>query len=184
MIKSLTAAVLLLAPAALAAQVIEPSRGRLEILGTARPACVMGSPARTVGNNMTFEPASPGSGQLSIVEFVDNNAVSRGGVIDILFPMVCNAPHRVTVRSATGALRRLGAPVQTGPFAEFHGYRLRSQWGSQLANAESQAGPLIIDSDGARAGQMTLSVDLPAGGRPLVQGLYSDEIIVELQAAF
>ena len=185
MIKRLIAAVLLLVPAAASAQsVIDPRPGRLEILGTARPACVMGSPGTAVGTNMAFEPASAGSGQLRIVDFVDGNAVSRGGSIEILFPMICNSAHRVVVRSGAGALRRLGAAVQPGPFAEFHAYRLRSQWGGQEADAESSAGPLVIDSGEARAGQMTLSVELPAGGRPLVAGPYADEIIVELQAAF
>lgn len=184
MIRKAILAVLLLAPGPLAAQVAELSQGRLEILGTARPACVIRAPSSAIGNNMRFEPGGASAGQVGITQFVDNNAVSRGGSIDVILPVICNSAHRVVVTSGNGGLRRLGPMVQTTGFAQFFPYRVTTQWGSQQGVlATDQAGTLIIDSGEARAGQLSLSINVAAGGQPLVAGTYSDQIVVELQAA-
>jgi hypothetical protein len=185
MIRSLLAALALLAPASLAAQtVVDPSQGRLEILGTAHPACVIRGPSSAVGTNMRFEPGGASAGQIGITEFVDGNAVSRGGSIDVMLPVVCNSAHRVVVRSGNGGLRRVGPAVQAGPFAQFFPYSVSTQWGAQSGQlATDSGGPLIINSGEARAGQLSLTINVAAGGRPLVAGTYSDQIVVELQAA-
>jgi len=184
MIKPLIAAIALLAPAAAAAQVIEPSRGRLEILGTSRPACVMGSAASTAGNNMTFRPLTTVSGQVELTEFVDGNAVSRGGSIEVILPLVCNAAHRVTVRSANGGLRRAGPPAPPSPFAELLPYSVNTVWGSQQAGfTTNQGGPLVISAAEARAGQLSIAINVAQGGPPLVAGRYGDQIVLEVEAA-
>jgi hypothetical protein len=184
MIKRLIASVALLTPAALAAQVVEPSQGRLEILGTSRPACVIGAAPSVAGNNMTFQPLSNVSGQVRITEFVDSNAVSRGGSIDVILPVICNSAHRIVVRSGRGGLRRVGAPVaRPGPFAEFLPYQVNTAWGNQQAGLTTDQGTLIINAAEARAGQVALSIAVARGGRPLVAGTYEDQIVVELQAA-
>ena len=185
MIRSLIVSIALLAPAGLAAQqVADLSQGRLEIQGTAHPACVIKGPSSAVGNNMRFDPAGPSAGQIGITNFVDNNAVSRGGTIDIALPVVCNSAHRVIVRSSNGGLRRQGAAVQGNQFAQFFPYRVTTQWGGQNGQLTTdQGGALTIDTGEARAGQLSLQISLAAGGRPLVAGTYSDQIVVELQAA-
>jgi len=183
MIKHFIAAVAFMAPAALAAQIVEPSQGRVEIVGTSRPACVIGAASSMAGNNMTFTPLSNVSGQVRITDFVDSNAVSRGASIDVILPVICNSAHRVVVRSGNGGLRRVGAPVRPGPFAEFLPYRVNTAWGAQQAGFTSDQGTLIINTGEARAGQVALSIAVARGGPPLVAGLYSDQIVVELQAA-
>lgn len=183
MINRLIAFVALLAPAAAAAQVVEPSQGRLEIIGTSRPACVIGAASSAAGNNMTFQPLSNVSGQIRITDFVDSNAVSRGASIDVILPVICNSAHRIAVRSGNGGLRRVGAPVRPGPFVEFLPYQVNTAWGAQQAGFTTDQGTLIINAAEARAGQVSLSIAVARGGRPLVAGLYSDQIVVELQAA-
>jgi len=185
MIRTLLVSVALLAPATLAAQTgADPSQGRLEILGTANPACVIRGPSSAVGTNMRFEPGGASAGQIGITEFVDGNAVSRGGSIAVTLPVICNSAHRVIVRSANAGLRRLGPAVQAGQFATSFPYRVTTEWGAQRGQlATDQGGTLIIDTGEARAGQLSLSINLAAGGRPLVAGTYSDQIVVELQAA-
>ena len=185
MIRSLIVSIALLAPAALQAQqVADLSQGRLEILGTARPACVIRTPRSSVGNNMRFDPSGAATGQVGITEFVDSNAVSRGGSIDIDLPVICNSAHRVTVRSGNGGLRRLGPAIQSGPFAQTLPYSVSTIWGGQNGQLNTdQGGVLTIDSSEARSGLLALSIIFAAGGRPLVAGTYSDQIVVELQAA-
>jgi hypothetical protein len=185
MIRSLLVALALLAPATAVAQVaVDPSLGRLEIQGTANPACVIRAPSSAIGTNMRFEPSGASAGQVGITEFVDANAVSRGGSIAVTLPVICNSAHRVVVRSANAGLRRLGPAVQAGPFATSFPYRVTTEWGGQSGQlATDQGGTLIIDASEARAGQLSLSINVAAGGRPLVAGTYSDQIVVELQAA-
>ena len=184
MIRRLIAAIALLGPAAAAAQIVEPSQGRLEILGTSRPACVMGSATSAAGRNMTFQPLTTVSGQVNITEFVDSNAVPRGGSIEVILPLVCNAAHRVTVRSANGGLRRAGPPAPPSPFAEFVPYRVDTVWGSQQTGfTTNQGGPLVISAAEARSGQLSIAINVPQGGPPLVAGRYGDQIVLEVEAA-
>lgn len=187
MIRTLIVTVALLAPAALSAQqAADLSQGRLDIEGVANPACVIRGPSSAVGNNMRFDPAGPTAGQVGITNFVDNNAVSRGGTINIALPVICNSAHRVIVRSANGGLRRQGAAVavQGNQFVQFFPYQVTTQWGGQNGQLTTdQGGTLTIDTGEARAGQLGLSINVAAGGRPLVAGTYSDQIVVELQAA-
>jgi hypothetical protein len=165
--------------------VVEPSQGRLEILGTSRPACVLGAATSTAGNNMTFQPLSNVSGQVRITDMVDSNLVSRGGSIEVILPVICNSAHRIRVHSDNGGLRRVGAPGRPGPFAELVPYRVNTTWGAQQASftTDGSGGTLIINAAEARAGQVGLSIAVTRGGRPLATGLYSDQIVVELQAA-
>lgn len=187
MIRTLLVSVALLAPSALLAQQsADLSQGRLEIVGTANPACVIKGPTSAIGNNMRFDPQGPSAGQIGITNFVDNNAVSRGGTIDIALPVVCNSAHRVIVRSANGGLRRQGAAaaVQGNQFVQFFPYQVTTQWGGQNGRLTTdQGGTLTIDTGEARAGSLGLQINVAAGGRPLVAGTYADQIVVELQAA-
>ncbi|HET9428157.1 MAG TPA: hypothetical protein VFO69_07345 [Allosphingosinicella sp.] len=181
----LAAVLILSAPAGAAAQTIDPTPGRLEIVGQAPSACLIRTPTGEAAVNATFESTGSSSGQIRITEFVDpGSAQSRGASMDLVVPVICNSPHRVTVRSGNGGLRRLGSPVPAGPFIEFLPYQVNAVWGgSQGGIASDSGGPLLIDSPSARAGQLSLSFDIARGGRPLVAGTYSDSIVIELQAA-
>ncbi len=184
MIRSLAAAILLLAPIPAAAQTtIDPSQGRLEILGTSRPACVIGAPSSSVGTNMVFSQVGPSVGRIEIPVFVDGDARPRGGSIEVMLPVICNAPHRVSIRSEGGALRREGPAVPAGPFAEAVPYEVAAFWAGRQSAGGSGAGPVTIDSNAARIGDVSVRVNVAAGGQPLVSGTYLDRIVVELQAA-
>jgi hypothetical protein len=184
MTRYLVAIVALLLPAVAGAQLIDPTPGRLEIVGLAPSACLIRSPAAGTGVNATFESTGSNSGQIRITEFVDpTNAQPRGASMSLAVPIVCNSPHRVIVRSGNGGLRRVGAGTQAGPFAEFLPYQVDAIWGGSQNGLASDGGPLLIDSATARSGQLSLSVNVAQGGRPLVAGTYSDSIVLELQAA-
>ena len=182
---SLVAAAALCAPALASAQLVDPIPGRLEIVGLAPSACIIRTPTAGSGVNATFETTGPASGQIRITEFVDPaNAQPRGASMDLAVPVICNGPHRVVLRSGNGGLRRSGAPVTAGQFREFLPYQVSSVWGDQsLGFASDQAGPLAIDASTARAGQLSLSINVAQGGQPLVAGTYEDAIVLELQAA-
>ena len=186
MITRLLAPLLVVVPVAADAQAgAEPLDGRIELIGEAPSACVVRGPEAAVGVNATFAPLGASAGQVRITELVDPaTALPRAASMDLAMPVICNGPHRVVVRSANGGLRRDGQPAIPGPFAEFVAYQLNSAWGDQSRQLDNSGnGPLIIDSATARAGSLLLSINLVAGGRPLVAGNYQDQIVVEVQAA-
>lgn len=188
MIKMLTAlaAAAVVLPSAASAQVVGAAEDRLEVLGTAFQACVILTPSASSGNNATFEPASGNSGEIRITDFVNpSTATARAASISLALPVICNSPHRLVLRSSNGGLRRDGAGAGSqGPFAEFKAYQMAASWGPVALNAMSDAdGQLVINSATARAGDVSITIDVGEGGQPLVAGTYSDEIVVEFRAA-
>lgn len=184
MIPRLAAILLAATPAAAAAQLgEEPVDGRLELVGVAPSTCLIHGPQAANSVNASFSEQGSSAGQVQITELVDPaTALPRAASMDLALPVICNGPHRVVLRSANGGLRRTGAPVPGGPFAEFLAYQVSSAWGGQEGTLGG-GGPLIIDSATARAGSLRISINLAAGGQPLVAGNYEDQIVVELQAA-
>jgi hypothetical protein len=159
--------------------------GRLEIAGTAPNACVMRAPTAGNGVNATFEPSGAGSARIRITELVDPaTALGRQASMDLVVPVICNGPHLVTLRSGSGGLRRQGNPVQGTGFGTMLPYAMNLSWVSDQAQAASDSGgPLVLTAGGARAGQLSLQIAVASGTRPLVAGSYSDQIILEFQAA-
>lgn len=184
MIRTLVIAAAIAAPGAAFAQDSVFATGRLEIAGIAPNACVIRTAGGGVGANAVFEPTSTSSGRIRIVDLVDPaTAQSRGATMDLTVPVICNGPHRVTLRSGNGGLRREGAATG-GPFASTLPYTYDLVWAGNQSSASSDAGaPLVIDATGARAGQLSLSVNVARGGQPLVAGTYADQIVLEFQSA-
>lgn len=174
------------APSALA-QVQQPVTGHIDLIGEAPAACLVKAPAGSDGSNASFEPLSAGAGRIRIEQLADlADATPRSAAIRVELPVICNSPHRVVLRSGNGGLRREGAAAAapTGPFREFLPYRLGISWGGDQAERNSDAGtPLVIGTNAARSGEMTVLFSLASGGMPLVAGTYSDEIILEVQIA-
>jgi hypothetical protein len=179
------AAAALLVPAASIAQTPQSGGGRLELVGEAPSACVIRGPSAVNAVNATVEETGADSSRIRIVQMVDNaSAEARPVAVDLSLPIICNSPHRLTVRTANGGLLRAGAPAPTPQvgFVEFLPYQLQANWAGQEVRGGSRAG-LGIDSASGRAGQMLLSVNVPPGGPRLAFGTYSDDIIIEFQAA-
>jgi hypothetical protein len=184
--RSPTIAVLLALPGIAEAQIGEPSLGRVEIAGTAPSACVVGAPIAGPGANATYE-AGPSGGSIRISQLVDpatGQSVSAG--MNLVIPVTCNGAHRLMVRSINRGLALDGNPGQGNgsAFASFVPYRVESDWGGQASGfLSNEPGAPEGFSHAARAGQMSLSISVPPGGQPLVAGTYSDEIVLEFQAA-
>jgi len=186
MTRSPTIAVLLAVPAIAGAQVQEPSLGRVEIAGTAPSACVVGAPIAGPGANASYE-AGPNGGSIRISQLVDP-ATAQGVAagMNLVIPVICNGAHRLMVRSINRGLALDGNPGQPngGTFASFVPYRVESDWGGQASGfLSNEPGTLEGFFHAARAGQMSLSISVPPGGQPLIAGTYSDEIVLEFQAA-
>lgn len=171
-----------------AAQQIDTSSQRLELLGDAPAACVLNTPTATNAVNSTFGLNGYASGRVGIVQFVNpQTAQSNASSIELNFPVICNSPHRVVMRSANGGMLRVGAGAinQRGSngFTEFTPYSLTLNWAGQTLNRASDAGSGAIDAAQAGTGDLSLRISTPAGSGPFVAGTYNDTIVIELQAA-
>lgn len=178
---------LALLPMSAAAQTPVSGGGRFEIAGEAPFACVVRGPTTVNATNATVEATTGSSSSIRITQMVDpQSAQARGAQVDLVLPVICNGPHRLTLTSSNGGMLRAGGTAVVGQagFGEYVPYRIDATWGSDQKGADSNGGsPLTIDSQTGRAGNVTLSIKVPAGTNPLVAGAYSDEIVIEFQAA-
>lgn len=171
-----------------AAQQLDTSGQRLELLGDAPAGCVINPPSASNAVNSTFGVNGYASGRVQIVEFVNpQSAQSNASSIELNFPVICNAPHRVLMRSANGGMLRAGANSTTNRgargFSEFLPYQLQLGWAGQALTRASDAGAGTIESAQAGTGDMNLRISTPAGSGPFVAGIYNDNIVIELHAA-
>jgi hypothetical protein len=180
------AAALIALSGAAAAQTPSEGQGRIEIVGQAPNACVIRGQGNATTVNATYASNSLSSGQLRIVEMVDSTtALGRAASLDLALDVVCNSPHRLTLRSTNGGLLRRGAPAgapASGSFAQFVPYRFSANWlGRDISSQSDSRGVMMLEAAAAGAGQYSLGIQVP-GGEPLVAGTYEDTVVLEFSA--
>lgn len=165
------------------------ARQELEIVARAEPACVARAPSATAGINATYDPVGDNGGEVRIVQLVSSaDAEPLPASITLTLPVVCNASHRVELRSLNGGLLRDSGNPQsrqssTG-FGDFVPYQLGFGWAGQQRNSSSEeARSMVFAVPRGAAGDATFSFALTGGGGPLAAGRYSDSIIIEFQPA-
>jgi hypothetical protein len=166
------------------AQAQEVTRGtqKLELTALAPVACVISPATVTNSANASYSNTCTSSGQVSITELVDGNtAAPRASSIELSLPVVCNASHRVQLRSTNGGLQRAGATGRSGAFREFLAYSVGLDWAGQSVQLDTASRSANIDANQPGKGDMVIRIATPAGGGPLVAGQYSDSIVVEVQ---
>ena len=178
---------LLVLPLPALAQTPQSGGARIDINGEAPSACVVRAPSGATGINATVEAAGAGRSEIRITQLVDPaSATPRATSAELSLPIICNAPHRLTVRSGNGGLLREGAARggAEGTFSEFLPYRLAAVWaGQQTQGLSESAGGLSIDSSGGGAGQLLLSIRVEPGGSALVAGRYADDVVISFAVA-
>lgn len=179
----LCAALLVAAPA----KAQDPSRPSqaLYINGTAPAACVVRGPSASGAVNAVFSQTDASQGQITISQFVDpQSALPVASDIRINLPVTCNASHRVRIVSSQGGLLR-GGGTRAGQngFAEFVPYRIGIDWAGYRFDQASDAGAITVDASNGAVGELSLHVNTPGGGNPLVAGQYDDSIIIQFEPA-
>lgn len=177
-------AIALVAPANAQAQDLTHATQRLELAATAPVACVINAPSVANQSNASYSATGASSGQVNITELVDaDSATSRASSIELNLPVVCNASHRVMVRSTNGGLVRAGATGRSGAFQESLTYTVDIDWSGQTLQLLTSRTDANLDVAHPGKGDMLIRIATPAGGGPLVAGQYSDSIVVEVQPA-
>lgn len=169
------------------AQELDRAGQRLDIAAQAPAACVLAAAAPVEADNAAFSATGANGGQIAIRQLVDaNTATSLASSVRLDLPLVCNASHRILLRSANGGLLRAGGSAVTavaGGFAEFMPYRFGLGWAGQELDRSSDQGEASINADRPASGSVELRVATLPGQGPLVAGQYSDTIVVEFQPA-
>lgn len=180
----LIATAVLAVPAIASAQELsERGTGEVRIEGAAPVACVLEPTATFQGSNATFREVDERRSRLDILNLVDGNT---GEVIpfqaEISLPIICNAAHRVYVRTTQGGLTLVG-PAQSAPgFSSRLLYTLGVEWaGQQRSGPSSQE--IVINSSDAAQGLVNVSVSIGPNGDPLLAGAYADDLVIELEPA-
>jgi hypothetical protein len=157
----------------------------LYINGTAPAACVISGPSANSAVNAVISQADATHGQIVISQFVDaQTAQPVASDIRINLPVTCNASHRVHISSTRGGLLRDGGlRAGRGAFAEFVPYRIGLDWAGSQVDQASDGGPITVDAARGAVGELSLHVETPGGGNPLVAGQYDDSIIIQFEPA-
>lgn len=185
---TLLAGAALLAAAPAFAQTTTVGEGRLDMTGTAPSTCLVQAPQAAVGTNTTFSSGNTQQGQVTITQLADpQTAVAKEATISVALPAICNSAHHVTVTSLNRGLLRAGgvaSQTSTNGFREFIPYSVTASWAGQTATGQSLTGtPVNITTQDGAAGQVSLTIEVPGGGDPLIAGTYSDSLTIELQVA-
>lgn len=150
--------------------------------GGADPACRLSTPAASGAQNISVEGLSNGTADLTISQLVGEAGASLGATIVLEVPAVCNQAHVITVTSRNGGLTTEGGPV-SGPFRASLPYGVTVGWAGQQRTLNTEAGQVSVELPDAATGSVTVVIEVPSGGAPLVAGAYSDELILELGVA-
>lgn len=171
-------------PAAAQAQELNRATQKLELTALAPVACVISPATVSRADNASFSNTGSSSGQVSINALVDvTTAAPRASSIELSLPVVCNASHRIELRSANGGLQRAGATGSSGAFREFLAYQVGLDWVGQSLQLDTASRSVNLPTNQPGKGEMIIRIATPAGGGPLVAGQYSDSIVVEVQPA-
>jgi hypothetical protein len=151
--------------------------------GSAPAACQISTATAPSSQNVQIGALSPGSAGISISQMVDENAAPLGATVVLVIPAVCNQAHTLNLSSLNGGLLGDGDAAAAGAFRSLLPYSVTVNWagGEQLLLTPDQ--DLSVVFGDAAAGVVTVTIQIPQGGAPLVAGAYTDEIVLELGAA-
>jgi hypothetical protein len=155
----------------------------LSVEGVNPVACSIRVITLNAGSAATLTSATQGNAlvQLGSPNFVDAQSTPTGGKVYLGVPIICNGAHTVVVRSTNGRLTLESGAAGGNGFRNTVDYTLTTSWAglNQSFNTTS-ASTLQIPVSQANSGDALVTIDIPAGGQPLVAGIYSDLIVVEV----
>lgn len=162
-----------------------PLSDQFDISGAAPDSCVLSNPSAASGRNAIFEAGGARRARIVLPQLADpGTARSRGAAITIVFPLVCNTAHDISVTTTGQGLARLGVAAVAAGFRDRIAYRLSADWdGAQAAGSSAAAVPVKIAKNSGAAGMLSLTIDVPEGGEPLLAGTYSDSLVIEIHPA-
>jgi len=166
-----------------AAQAQTPPTEQLAFNGVAPPGCIMQSATSPSSDNASVSSPSPGAADILIGRLVGEDGVPVGATVILTLPAACNQAHRLSLGSLNGGLVNIDGTPVGGPFRALLPYTVGVSWGGASETYDSATPGVTLSSGDAATGSVTVTIEIPAGGAPLVAGAYSDQLVLELAAA-
>ncbi len=157
--------------------------------GSVTDMCRLAAPIAVGGGvNASFVNVGTGASQVQISTLAsDEDAVLNPASISLDFNATCNYAHSVTLQSQKGGLKNEDPSATGGTgFRLLAGYAATLIWGgiSQDLNIAGAPGVnTVLNQGGATHGILSLLIQIPGGGDPLVSGAYSDLLVLEFGSA-
>jgi hypothetical protein len=156
---------------------------QLSFTGEAPAGCMMLTPQSPSSANASMTSSAPGSADIVIAQLVGEDGVSVGATVILTLPAACNQAHVLRLDSVNGGLINVEGTLASGPFRTVLPYAVAISWGSGSETYQSGDAATTLSNGDAATGSVTVTIEIPAGGAPLVAGSYSDQLILELAAA-
>lgn len=153
--------------------------------GRVTDMCRLAAPIAVGGGvNANFVNVGTGASQVQIATLASaEDAVLNPASISLDFNATCNYAHTITLQSQKGGLKNEDPNATDGTgFRLLAGYAATLIWGgiSQNLNMSGTAGVnTVLNQGGATHGILSLLIQIPGGGDPLVSGAYSDLLVLE-----
>jgi hypothetical protein len=151
--------------------------------GAVPAGCLLSTPTAPEMNNATAVSLSPGSADIVVTQLVGDDGVPVGAVVILDLPSICNQAHTLRLSSVGGGMVNPEADGAGGAFRGALPYSVQVNWGGSVQTYQTGEPVLSLPIGNATTGQVTLTIQIPAGGAPLVAGVYSDQLVLELGAA-
>ncbi len=177
------AAALVLAAAPVHAQTVNTTTQQLAFNGVAAPGCIMLAASSPDSDNASLTSSTPGAADILIDQLVGADGVPVGATVVLTLPAACNQAHVLTMGSQNGGLVNPDGASVASPFRALLPYAATVAWASGSETYDSANPAVTISQGDAAVGSITVTIEIPAGGAPLVAGAYSDQLVLELAAA-
>jgi len=159
--------------------------------GDAPPMCaVTSAPTSSQAANVQLDSADLRQGRIVIDQLVDSSTAElQPASIKLSFDVTCNAPHRVLIKSINGALEPVNQPATLAErFVTEVYYSALLTWDNTTIEMIASGNAATARSQSltsfAITGQVDLEIRVDASlndmGTPLLEGTYSDTLVITL----
>lgn len=152
---------------------------------------ITSAPSSSQAANVSLNSADLSQGRLVIEQLIDpDSAHLRPASIKLSFDVTCNGPHRVVIRSVKGALEpEMPTSALTDSFVTEVYYSALLTWDDTTIEMIASGDSATAQSDSltsfAVAGTVDLEIKVDGTlndmGRPLLEGKYSDTLVIVLR---
>ena len=179
-----TAAAMLAGAAQAQTQVAPPATNQITFKGAVQPGCITSVPASNSSQNATVTQQVAGSANVVVTRLVGDDGVPLGAQIVLSLPAACNQAHTLNLSSLNGGLMNANGPAAgSAAFRALLPYTVQVNWAGQTQVLTSSEGAVTQPVSDAATGPVSVTIQIPAGGSPMVAGSYSDQLVLELGVA-
>lgn len=172
-----------LASGAAQAQTETSAVNELAFKGAVQPGCITAIPASTSSQNATVSELAAGSANILVTRLVGDDGTPLGAQIVLTLPAACNQAHTLNLSSLYGGLRTGTGAAGSTAFRALLPYTVLVSWAGQTQTLVSDAGAVSQPINDAATGPLSVTIQIPAGGSPMVAGSYSDQLVLALGVA-